>query len=370
MDYKLLIEETKNKINNFTFDDSIYKGIYEQARAHLDNANNAERAAIDHDHQAARRSTVGENALNTKSLQEDLAARGLARSGESAMLKVNQALSLRNSLNELARSAMKAKASLNADYNKQLANLETDLANRKTAAAENEKAALNNRLQHLEGLQADKEKWQADYNMELYKENNRVQELKDSIAREEAEKAKAEEEKAKEEANKENANGNTSGGTETEAELPTGSVIPENTPSISPAQTAENILRACWIDNYDIYGNKANKRVRKELAKLICTQGLSREYAEDVLYVLSTYGFEGNFDMGIATSKTLKWIFGVYDSTLWDEKARLMNEEGYDENAAYYKAKDTAHKKMVAFIEKLNLDTYTLNQINNMLWME
>lgn len=371
MDYKLLIEETKNKINGYTFDDTIYKGIYEQAKVHLDNANRAERAAIDYDHKAARRSTVGENALATKSLQEDLAARGLARSGESAMLKVNQALSLRNSLNELARAAMQSKASLNASYNKQLADLEADLADKKTAAAESEKAALNDRLAHLEALQADKEKWQADYNLELYKENNRVKELKDAIARAEAEKAeqKDEAEKAEQKAEAEKES-NSGSGTDTEEKaLPTGSLIPENTPSISAERTAQNILTACRIEEGRIYGNKQQQKVRRELAKLICTQGLSKEYAEDVLFALVSYGFEGNFDIGVASSKTLKWIYGTYDGTLWEEKAKLMRY-GASEGEAYAQAREMAMMKMLEFMESLNLDTYTLDQISGMLWME
>ena len=186
MDYNKLIEETTSKINNYTFDDEFYNDIYSKAKERLDTAYNESLDALTTDYKAEKRRVVGDNALATKSLQEELAHRGLAHSGESALLSINQSIALRNTVAELARAAIKSRSDLSSSYNKELASLEQEQANIKSAAMEKDKAALNDRLAHLENLQADKEKWAADYSLELMKENNRVKEKYEELAREEA----------------------------------------------------------------------------------------------------------------------------------------------------------------------------------------
>ncbi len=177
MNYQALIDETKDKIKNYSFDDSAYSAIYGEAKKRLDNVYKAGGANIDASLKSSVQKAVGNNALQTKSLQEDLAARGLARSGDSSALRINQAVSLNNALASLANEAMKSKNDLYMQNQKDLSALETELGKQKASAMEADKSRLYNRLGELEKLAANDEQWKA----ELLNDRNRWQsELADS----------------------------------------------------------------------------------------------------------------------------------------------------------------------------------------------
>lgn len=348
MDYNKLIEETTNKINNYSFDDKLYDGIYSKAKERLDGSYIEGIKSVNAEYKAARRKAVGDNALATKSLQQELATRGLARSGESAMLAINQSLALRNTVADIARAAIKSRAELVSGYNKELTALEKEQAALTASAAEKDKAALNDRLSHLESLQADKEKWQADYSLELLKENNRVQEKKDEIARQEAERDQA----------------------AANVKPPEGSGFPEITPTTTPLKTAESIMYSCGVFEDDkINTYRSQDKIRRELTRITCTMGLSPEYIKDVLHVLVLHGFEStDFDINTATGKTLKWINATYENTYNEEYNRLIAEKK-GINEAHSGADKLAKTKMYEFIDSLNLSKREEELISEHIWM-
>ena len=300
MNYNKLIEETTNKINDPDIDDELYDGIFNEAKLRLGSSYDEGIKSINADYKAKRRNAIGENAVATKSLREELASRGLALSGESAMLSINQSIALRNTVADLARAALTARTNVTNEYNKGMNELEKEQASMKAAAREKEKDRLNDRLIHLEKLQADDKKWQADYALEVLKEEN----------------------KAKENQNKGNTSqsggsGGSSGSGGQKTEIQGG--FPEVTPSLTPLQTANRIMEKCAVYSRDgeipmIYSTVSQNKIRKELAREACVMGISEDYLTQVLSVLVSHGFDGNFDMSVATGKPLKWVYATYDS--------------------------------------------------------
>lgn len=341
MDYKKLIEETTNKLNDYSFDDELYSGIYAKAKERLDSAYVEGIRAVNDTYKAERRKAIGDNALETKSLQQELASKGLALSGESAMLSLNQSMALRNTVADIARAAIQSKHELVSGYNKNLTELEKEQADRKIDVITKDKEALGDRLAHLEKLQADKEKWQADYALELLKEENRVNEAALS---------------------KDNTEGINGG-------------FPVFKPGTTPSQMADKIMASCGLvkkkyeDEVVIYSAFANDKIRKAVVQEACIMGLDPEYLKNVIYVLMGHGFDGDIDLDIACGKPLKWIYGAYD-TAYDEEYHRLLEKGFTQNDAGQDAKRYAKKKMYAFMDTLNLSDYEKEKINDYLWID
>lgn len=344
MDYKKLIEETTDKIKNYSFDDELYDGIYSKAKERLDNAYVEGIRAVNDTYKAEKRKAVGDNALETKSLQQELATRGLALSGESAMLSLNQSMALRNNIAEIARAAIQSRRELVSGYNKDLTQLEKEQAQDKANAVTKDKEALGDRLEHLEKLQADEKKWQADYALGLLKEENRAKEA--ALALEAKNTAKDE----------------TTGG------------FPVLVPKTSASQMAEKIMTSCGLvktkyeDEIRIYTPHANNAIRRAVVKEACVLGLDREYLKNVIHVLMGHGFDGNIDLDIACGKPLKWIYAAY-LTAYDEEYYRLLKKDWTENDAAADAKRYAKKKMNEFMETLNLNEYEQNKINDYLWV-
>ncbi len=355
MNYKELIDETSKKLQNYSFDDEYYQGIYDKAIERLDSSYREGVNSINSEYKAARNRATGENALATKSLQQDLAARGLARSGESAMLSINQSLALNNTLADLARAALKSKSELVAGFNKDLSALEKEKADRILSAAEKDKQSLNDRLTHLESLnedrqqhleslsadrtahleklEADRDKWMAEYELELLKENNRVKE-------------------------NEKGNGESKG---------EGGNATELTPELSPERTALNIIESCDLLEDHIYGEFSQSRVRHALARLVCTMGLSPEYTQEVMHVLCSRGYDGQFDINMATSKYAKWAYGTYIHHYNAKYEDLVNS-GFTKKEARYMGDVVGRGEATLLMQKLGLSEEETNQINKLLW--
>lgn len=352
MDYNKLIEETRNKIKSYSFDDEIYKGIYDAAKERLESSYKEGLRVLDQEHKANRRKAIGANAAQTKSLREELAARGLARSGESAALSLNQSIALQNTVADLALGALKSKAELSGTHAEKLSALEKEQADRTVEGAEKEKEALADRLQHLENLSADKEKWQADYNLEVLKETNRA---KEAAAKLEAESLKG--------------TGTSAGGKN--GELPS-TGYPSVTPKMPAEDVAKNLMEMAYVNISEgerIYTDYAQDKIRHELARLVVTSGLSKEYTEEVVLRLKTYGFDGDFDVDFATSKTFKWIYAAWRNA-YDEKYRAQAYLGSSSSVCDVTASKYAREAVRAYIAKLHLTDHEKLQLSKLYWMQ
>jgi len=367
MSYKELIDETNKKLSDYSFNDEYYQGIYNKAIERLDSSYREGVRAINAEHNAARHKAVGENALATKSLQQELATRGLARSGESAMLSINQSLALRNTLAALARETLKAKSELTAGFNKDLSALEKEKADKILSAAEKDKQSLYDRLthlesldadrkehlenlaanrtEHLESLAADRDKWLANYELELLKETNRAKE------------------KDKELGLKESAAGNSKG----EATEDNGDGTQLISPELSPERTANYIIQTCALEEDYIFGDFAQGRVRHNFAKLVCTMGLSEEYTKEVMHVLCSRGFNGQFDIEIATGKNFKLVYATYIQ-YYNDKYNDLVESGFDKIEARRMGEIVGRGNAEILMQKLGLSDHETKEIKKLLW--
>lgn len=347
MDYTALINETKKKIDNYTFDDSQYNAIYEAAKEKLTEAYRAGESNINHSLDSEKQQAVGENALATKSLQEALAARGLARSGESSALKLNQQLSLSNALAKLSSAALQSKNELYAQHQKELAELAMDIGQQKASAMENEKSLLYGRLSDLEKLNAEDEERKAS----LYAASS--------------------------------SSGGGGGGGGGSAETPSGSSFDPDealqgfakkltnsdgdTPTMKPEKLASQIMINCGANDGEIRSGNMQNRIYKELVKLAVSSNYSKEYTKEVLDVLRTHGFSIDFDMALVRGETIKQIYYAYQNNFNSYYTALLRS-GFDVNAATLRAKERAKKYANNYLKALKLPEDEYNKLLSILW--
>lgn len=344
MDYTALINETKKKIDNYTFDDSQYNAIYEAAKEKLTEAYKAGENNINLSLDSEKQQAAGENALATKSLQEALATRGLARSGESSMLKLNQQLSLSNALAKLSSAALQSKNELYAQHQKELAELAADIGQQKATAIENEKSLLYGRLSDLEKLNAEDEERKAN----LYAASS--------------------------------SSGGGSGGTyktdDTSGFNPNEALqgfakkltnSDGNTPTMKPEKLAEQIMLNCGVDDGKIRSGNMQNRIYRELVKLAVSSDYSKEYTKEVVDVLRTYGFSIDFDMALVRGEKIKQIYYAYQSNFNSYYTALIRS-GFDANAATTRARERAKKYANDYLKALNLSEDEYNKLLNVLW--
>lgn len=362
MDYTALIKETKDKLDNFSFDDSVYDDIYAVAYENLQKAYQAESAALDSGYAESRRQAAGDNALSTKNLSEQLAARGLAKSGESAMLRINQAISLNNALASLAQANTKAKAELAGARENELAKLQSDIATQKSEAMEKEKQNLYDRLEHLEKLSADDEG------------------LKAQLSAAEAEwRAKL----AAAGSNSSSTGGDTSGGDGGKEEDTEDTQAPFDpfaaylsipkfklsdntlTPDTSAYSYAKNIVDRVAYDNGYI-SNKGQSEIYTELARLIATTNLDREYIKEVIAALRSMGFSLSFSVDLAEKPYVSAAFRAYTDMKNDTYNELV-KLGYSSSAALSEAEADAKAAVMDTLEKYKLSKREENEVLKMI---
>lgn len=358
MDYQALIDETRKRIENFNFDDSAYQAIYDEAKSHLDKVYGAQHDELDAALRQARQSAVGTNASDTKSLQEKLAMRGLAKSGESALLRLNQRLSLNNALSKLSNEALRSKTQLYAQHEKELAELATSLGKQKSAASEAEKRALYERLGELEERKAEDDFRRAELDV-----NAEIERLK-ATARAGSKNADGKKEEKQEE--------NEAGAFDPEvlkAGFAQGPVNPNgNTPDYSAGRAADTIMKTCGAANRVIRSANMKARIYRELARLISTSNLSTDYAFEVLNVLKNHGFDAGFDISIAKSRELKDANYVYRSA-YDKHYCDSIAEGCSVSEAASRAKSKAADEVRKMVNGLKISPERYRILVKMLWM-
>ncbi len=413
MSYKDYIDEAKEKLDNYSFDDSEYKKIYDAAYDNLSNAYRVSSNALEDSYYHGKLRAAGENALKTKNLSEELAARGLDTSGESAMLRINQAVSLNNRLSGLAQENMKAEAELARDYGDKISELNKTIATQMTNASKEDKGALYDRLAQLENLSAeeklaaaeaaaaeekwraqlaaDEQEWKAALNFDRYKfdreqladENKWVAQL----AVEEAltkEKLRAEEEKwrAQLEADEEEwrtklfysiyQDANSQGEGETEGGKTEGDGVQSGTtvdgddltPDIGAQTMANNIINR-YADADGSLSSFGQDEVYSELARLISTSELNENYAKQILAALKSRGFYKEFSVELASEDYVKDGFTAYNIAY--ENAYIeAKSNGMSNSEAYKEAIAAAEIAAIAVVDGQDLDDDTKRQVLKM----
>ncbi len=353
MDYQALIDETKHKIDNFSFDDSAYTAIYNEAKLRLTNAYKASDKSINTSLGEARQRAVGENALATKSLQEALAVRGLAKSGESSMLRLNQQLSLSNALANISSEGIKSKAELYSQHQKELAELGIDIGKQKANAIEAEKGLLYDRLSELEQLKADDERWRAT----LYASSS-------SPSSSGSNKTDTESDKTAVEGNKPQLNtGNAANGFINGLGNPNGV-----TPNYKAEKVANDIMLNCGAEDKKIRTSNMQSRIYKELARLIISSNYSVDYSIEVLNVLRSHGFNVEFDIALARSDKMKQAYYAYQNNYRLYYSALIRS-GFNSSQADARAKSKAKKYIEGFVKSMKLSENEYNKVLDMLWL-
>lgn len=365
MDYNQLIEEVKKDLDDYSFDDSEYKKIFDSAYGNLEKSYNESRDALERSYYNERRKATAENALETKNLSEELAARGLGRSGESALLKINQAASLNNSLNDLAENNVDEQAKLLSDFHQRSSELDESYAKTVSDKTESEKKALYERLEHLENLseqeakrKADEEKWRAELNQERYALEQKLNA--------EAGKTDTEQEDGSKGTLKEKLSSLVKWGSnlfssiiknasaeKTESEE-TVSAEEGLVPSVAPQTMGNNILLRYLTDGKLTEFGKSG--IYSELARLIATSNLDKTYAEEVLAVLRSQGFDFEFSVELASSDYVKRGYEIY-YRIYEEYYNGMTEDGEKESYAHKTAAAKAEEAIIEYIKKLYITT-------------
>ena len=428
MDYQSLISDIKDDIDNYSFDDSEYQKIYDRAFNDLQTGYDEQRRALAHGYYNERRRATGDNALNPRNAAEQLAEKGLARSGESADLLIGQNIALTNRLSELAEGHTAARAELLGNYSKQKAELGKEMAQQMTDAAAADKENLYDRLAHLEilnanaeKLEAEKEQWQAELDAEKDKWQSQLDFDRYSFdARLEADAAQnawdqvrwqeelaAEEEKWRNQlaaeqyiqqqkinADKEKwqaqlANDRYEFNTNLKVE---GQEVPEEKsgsfwvwlsdavksifigrkdednggldPDVSVQSMASNL-----VNRYDSKTGRLSEHsqdlVYSDFARLIATSNLDTDYATQVLAALRSKGFSKEFDIRLAQNSYVKEGYTIYNKT-FDDFYEGMLSDGTPEDEALMTATEKAEEAVEEHINAQELDKTTKRQVLRM----
>ena len=398
MEYDKLIDDVKYKIDNYSYDGTVYDDIYNKAAAQYAAAYKASADALSAKAEKNRALAVGSNALQSKSLAESLALRGLAKSGESSMMKINSAISLNNALATISGEELNARAKLENERLKLLAGLGKEISMSKANAAQAEKAALYNRLSELESMQAKDEEWRA----KLANEEARwKQELAASIDKwkaelasneakwqsqlasndekwkaelelQKAENASADEKwraelAAKEKqwrseldaeikkwqanltlqsagngsastvstSNKTNVSTSGKGGTSAK-ELPEGFE-----PSTAAKAAAEALVATITDGSLYIRGDRMKTQITQAMIDLVSGTDLTEEYVKNLVFVLESHGYDWDFNIDLAMKDFMGESREIYKKVL-AEKTALYQDFGMSYSSAVEKANEEA----------------------------
>lgn len=159
MAYESLIEEAKKYL---TLDNSEFEKYYTQATESLQQNYKNAIASLNKQYSKDRNDAAAQAMQNSRNMNQYLAARGLARSGESVQEKINSNLSLNNALSDLADSNSRQIVELAKDKNDSLLSLEEKRLERKDAI----------------------DKWTAEQSLNIAKAENAKNERAEDIARE------------------------------------------------------------------------------------------------------------------------------------------------------------------------------------------
>ena len=128
MAYEALIEQAKKYL---TLDNSEFEKYYSKATENLKKNYEASLYSLNKQYTKDKNEAAARTMLNSRNMDQYLAARGLSRSGESVQEKINSSLSLNNTLSELADSNSRQILELAKNKNDSLLSLEEKRINRK-----------------------------------------------------------------------------------------------------------------------------------------------------------------------------------------------------------------------------------------------
>ncbi len=169
MEYKDYIEKAKKYLNN---DDSLasYREYYAKAVNSLDSRHDKAKADINDEYAFDVGRAVTQSRMNSKNIDQYMASRGLARSGEAEQERINENLSLNSSLGELAKEKNKNLREADAEHSSSLLALEKELAEKEYDAKlkndENAASYADRQLamdQRNEDIALDKEKTASEH---------------------------------------------------------------------------------------------------------------------------------------------------------------------------------------------------------------
>ncbi len=369
MDYNSQIEEIKSKLDNYSFDSSLYDEIYKKAYATISNAYDESIGAIDAKLALDSRQAVGSNALQTRSLAEQLNSYGLASSGESGLLRINQAVSLNNALANLNAAASDTKATLSKEKNLSAFNLEKEIAAMKHEAMEADKGRLYDRLSQLERLGAENEQFYDQLDSE---ESRFYSNLAQDKSQFEAELAFRQDQFNKEHSldqkyywldlaslfsslrKKDDEQESTDKETESATSISPNNALAEaainglstkvsemkQDPEIDARTMAANIVKNDAICNGgSIYSPVGQDSIFKTFGRIVASNNFSDAYVSDMLSYLQSCGFNKQFNIPIINGKDVHNVVAVYN------KAELTYyQKAIDEGKNQYDAMDEAKK--------------------------
>ncbi len=362
MEYKDYLEQAKKYLSG---DDglSAYREYYDKAVKSLDDRHALTKAEINDTFVTDVGNAVTQSRMNAKNIDQYMASRGLARSGEAEQERIYENLSLDNTLSSLAKERNKRLSEENASHTDALLALEGDRAD-KEYDAKNKADSLSFDMadkqlgmdERAEEIALDKEKTKSEHEYneymkrleaELEEQSNakkREYEIK-KIADERAynEKQTAEERAYKEkllEEEREYEKAKTEDERAYAEKLKNEEKTLEGNEKYTPKQTAENLAKEV-VKAYTLSGDKISTRIDRLcvydfLEDFKNTSKASDEYINELESALKAMGYRELTEDEQAARAVYKDVKNRYDEWYYDvlgvyEDTRLTPLERIEE---------------------------------------
>jgi len=131
MDYDAIINETKKMLENYSSVNDELEELYRRAKEKNTLSYEDAKKSLDRQYKEDRNAAVTKGLMDEKDMQQFLAARGLAASGESVQAKIDSGLSVNNALAALSGENLRALSALEQDRLSTESKLDTELAGKK-----------------------------------------------------------------------------------------------------------------------------------------------------------------------------------------------------------------------------------------------
>lgn len=312
MAYNDAMNSLKNALNSYSEDEQKLLNLYAKARSNLNERYTANKSALDADYTAKRNEAAADVLREERNLNNLLANRGLAFSGEAAQAKLNSSLSLNDRLSKLARANIDANNALDLGYND-------------------------------DNLLIDKE--ESGKLAEIFEKRNKLQ---GDIADLELKREQANANISASKALKASADGNSSDATSGDE---SGDVQKLFQPNTTAKDLAKQLIKSATGKDTvtDINGYE---KVGVALEEILSQYDLSDDYINDLMFALMANGYT---EMSAGTPKKYTTETLISDSrkfyeTLYNRYHVLMQLDGKSEGDAIGLALQYAQKKLLEYV--------------------
>jgi len=284
MDYNELIEQTKKALESYSKADTELEELYRQAKERNNKSYELSKNQLAEQYYEDKNQAASRAALSAKDMNEFLAARGLATSGESVQAKLDSNMALNSALSGLAKSNMQSLTELEKQRLEKESELDMSLAEKKLELNK-QKNTLSDQIEQLK---------KALENSNKSTDDNKSNDNNKSTN-----------------SDKKNNNGTTDNN-KTKDDTTEKPYVP----STSAKDIAKNILET-FASGGKITTDLQRSQIKKYLQSLVKNDGVDEDYIKDIVFILKTYGYsdisEAYADSVIAAKDAAEYYNKMYN---------------------------------------------------------